>query len=148
MIDFILVPSCLSRQDASKHIQFFTYTTETSTKYLNSGQGYAVTQLSYCIWLDVLWWEKHNETTLMSLSLLNQKLLAKNGWWPRVTSDALLVVTNNNWHLGHHWWPKTTPFRVNGNVPMWKIGSWNFAHWLNMGRSRNSPDLRSRIWKI
>ena len=53
------------------------------------------------------------------------------------------------WYLGHHWWSKTTPFRVNGNV-MSQNGSYNSAHWLNigMGRSQNWPDLRSQIWTI
>ena len=32
---------------------------------------------SHCIWIDESWWEKHNETTLASISLLNQNLFAK-----------------------------------------------------------------------
>ena len=81
---------------------------------------------SYCIWIDASWWEKHNEITPISLSLLNQKIFANNGWWPQMTFSE---VTDENWHLGHHWWLKATPFRVNGSVSMRKRGSWNFAHW-------------------
>ena len=58
-----------------------------------------------------------------------------------MTSDDLWRVTDENCRLGHDWGLKLTPFRVNGNVPMRKRGSWHFAHRLNMGRSRNWTDL-------
>ena len=62
--------------------------------------------------------------------------------WPQMTSGGSPMKTVA-WVITEG--PKPTPFRVNGNVPLWKRGSWNFAHWLkvNMSRSRNWPDLRA-----
>ena len=44
---------------------------------------------SYCISLDSPGQYERTDTNPTSLSLFNQKLLANDGWWPRVTSNDL-----------------------------------------------------------
>ena len=44
---------------------------------------------SYCISLDSPGQDERTETNPKSLSLFDQKLLANDGWWPRVTSNDL-----------------------------------------------------------
>ena len=44
---------------------------------------------SYCISLDSPGQDERTDTNLMYLSLFDQKLLANDGWWPRVTSNDL-----------------------------------------------------------
>ena len=64
---------------------------------LTSGQGHVgdPRSRSHCILIEVSWWEKHNETTLTSLSFLNQKLLVKK---------RLVNLGDLRWPLeGHRW---------------------------------------------
>ena len=44
---------------------------------------------SYCISLDSPGQDERTDTNPTSLSLFDQKLLANDGWWPRVTSNDL-----------------------------------------------------------
>ena len=44
---------------------------------------------SYCISLDSACQVERTDTNPTSVSLFNQKLLANDGWWPRVTSNDL-----------------------------------------------------------
>ena len=44
---------------------------------------------SYCISLDLPGQDERTDTNPTSLSLFDQKLLANDGWWPRVTSNDL-----------------------------------------------------------
>ena len=43
--------------------------------------------------------DKHNDSNHTSLSHLVLKLLAKNCWWPRVTSMTFRLVTDSKFHL-------------------------------------------------
>ena len=96
---------------------------------VTSGQGHVMTQVGHIAYDSM----RHDEINAMRplprlylfwIKSNSQKRLVNLGdpRWP-------LRVTNENWHLGHRWWPKATPFRVNRNVPMRKRCSLNFAHW-------------------
>ena len=101
--DKIRTASCSSRQDAY---------TDIHVDIKRSGSKYELRSRSRrdpsCISVEAYWWDKHIETTFMSLALLNLKLSAKNCWWPRVTSDEFNGVTDQHLTLGHHAWPKST----------------------------------------
>ena len=90
--------------------------------------------------------DERNETNHTSLSCLDLKLLAKNCWWPRVTSMTFRgsATTNFTWSTNKYLiWCDSTHISLKC-----KTGSLIFAHWLIMGRSRKWPDLRSQISKI
>ena len=103
---------------------------------------------SYCISLDLPGQDERTDTNPTSLSLFDQKLLANDGWWPRVTSNDLsrgrqcnflrelsTTVLYDMITLKYAW------AKVN-------ITELIFFPLTYMGRSQNWPDLRSPISKI
>ena len=46
--------------------------------------------------------------------------------WRDLESITSLILA-----LSYCWWPKTTQFRVNGNIPMCERGTWNCVNWLD-----------------
>ena len=81
-------------------------------------------------------------------SHLDLKLLAKNYWWPRVTSMTFRGVTDEKFHFEYQQIPYMMRFHSYKLKMKHKTGSLIFAHWLIMGSSRKWPDLRSHISKI
>ena len=85
----ILIPSCLSRWGASNHI--YNMTLQGEGQSLTSGQVRLRSRDdrngSYCISIDSPGQDERTDTNLTSLSLFDQKWLANDGWWPRVTSN-------------------------------------------------------------
>ena len=82
----ILTPSCLPHQDASKHVKHNLERSKSKFDLRSRSRGDR--SRSYCICIDASWWEKHNETTRTSLSLLDQKVFAKTVGdlrWPQMT---------------------------------------------------------------
>ena len=144
MINLILVPSCLSPEDASKHIQVDIERSMSKFVLRSRSRGDPSRPFAH----DSMPVDERN--TMRSLPRLY--LFWIKSYWQKTVGDlgwpqmSFWRVTDENWHMGHHWWAKATPpSRVNGNVSMQKRGSWDFAHWLNVGRSRNWPDHRSRL---
>ena len=61
---------------------------------VKSGQGHSVTQVGQIILFDAPCGDKRNDSNPTSLSHLVLELLAKNCWWPRVTSMTFRGVTD------------------------------------------------------
>ena len=128
------------------HRNMYSMTLKGQGQNLTSGQGHVETQVGYIAYVSMRLDERNTMRPFSRLYLFWIKSYSqKKTVGDLRSSDDLWRATDENCRLGHHWGPKPTPFPVNGNVLMRKRGSWNFAHWLNMGRSRNWPDLRSRI---
>ena len=85
-----LIPSCLSRK-ARRTI--YKMTLKGQGQSLTSGQVRPRSRDdrngSYCISVDLPGQDERTDTNPTSLSLFDQKLLANDGWWPRVTSNDL-----------------------------------------------------------
>ena len=92
--------------------------------------------------------DKRSDTNPTSVSYLDLKLLAKNCWWPRVTSMTFRGVTDEKFHSEYQWIPYMMRFHSYKLKIKHKTGSLIFAHWLIMGRPRKWPDIRSQISKI
>ena len=72
----ILTPWCLPRQGRIENM--YSMTLKGQGQNLTSGQGHVVTQVGHITDVSMRLDEiKHNETTLTSLALLDQKLFAK-----------------------------------------------------------------------
>ena len=63
------------------HRNMYSITLKGQGQNLTSGQGHVVTQLGHIAYESKRLDEKHNENTHTSLSLRNQKLFVKTGWW-------------------------------------------------------------------
>ena len=129
------------------HRNMYSMTLKSQGQNLTSGQGHVVTQVGHIAYESKRLNKRNTMRQFLRLYLFWIKSYSQKTVGELVTSDDLWRVTDENCRLGHRWGPKPTPFRVNENVPMRKRGSWNFAHWLSIGRSWNWLDLRSRIKK-
>ena len=165
--DFILVPSCLSRQDASKHTHCDLERLRSKFELRSRSRGDP--SRSCDTWFDASWWEKHNETTPTSLSLLNKKLLVKKRLviaidlrWPfegsPMKTDTWVIT--NNLRLHHSEWMEMIWCRkeVVKILPIDNVGDaqdyFTYTHVPHgnthtaIPTSWNWPYLRSRLWKI
>ena len=58
----------------------YSMTLKSQVQNVTSGQGHVVTKVGHTAYVSMRLDEKHNETTLTSLSLLDQNFFAKNCW--------------------------------------------------------------------
>ena len=125
----------------------YTMTAQTSWIWnLTSGQGHDLTQIDHDAYHSIRIDErKAIGAVLKPVSRFYQKLLAKNEWWPLVTS------------YGHSWpfedsprvfWISNLKYDTNSHNAAriericWQLvgGTWHFSRWLIMGRSEKWPD--------
>ena len=95
---------------------------------------------------EAAWRAKSFGTICTSLSPSCRDLLAKTGLRPHLTSGDLPVTPNHQLRTDHHRWGECPWFWKNWvvSVGLCETGSiFIFPHRFIMGRSRNSPDLRS-----
>ena len=121
------------------HRNLYSMTLKGQGQNLTSGQGHVLTQVGHIAYESMRIDERNTMRPLLRLYL----------FWIKSYSQKTVSLGDLRWpceghrwncHLGHHWGPKATPFRVNRNVPMRKRGRWNFAHWLNP-----RPDVRALL---
>ena len=125
--DKIRTASCSYRQDASKDIHDDLERSQSKFDLGSRSQ-----RGPSCISVKAYWWDKHIETSAMSLALLNLKLSAKTVGdlgWPQTTLAGSLINT----------WPWVIMNGLRAHDPeriarYWSVGKdFNiFPHWLIM----------------